>query len=66
MEKADLSPIFVFLFYILRCLVPLGIMLGVSYLLRRLGLIQEGPPPPSDWNNGDNNEDQNQGGLTNG
>jgi hypothetical protein len=40
------NPVIITLMFILRCLVPLLIMLGVSYLLKRLGLIEEAPPPP--------------------
>ncbi len=64
MNKADLNPAYIALFYVLRCLVPLGIMLGISYLLRRLGLIKEPAHPPKDWN-GDNNEPAD-GGLAHG
>lgn len=43
MDNNSGNPIFVALFFILRCLIPLVIMLGISYLLRKLGLIV--PPP---------------------
>lgn len=33
------SPVFVALLFILRCLVPLAILFGISYLLRKLGLV---------------------------
>ena len=39
MENANTNPFLVALFFIVRCLVPLLIMLGVSYLLKRFGLI---------------------------
>ena len=55
MDKADLNPLYIIFLYIMRCLVPLGLMLGVSYLLRRLGLIREAPPPPENWD-GDNTQ----------
>jgi hypothetical protein len=29
--------------FVARCLVPVGLLLGLSYLLQRLGLVQ-GPP----------------------
>ncbi len=35
------SPILVVVLFILRCLVPLIILLGLSYLLRKLGLVSE-------------------------
>jgi hypothetical protein len=42
-------------------------MLGVSYVLRRLGLIAETPPPPEEPSNGGNNNNLNQdGGLAHG
>ncbi len=61
MDKVDLNPVFIILLYILRCLVPLGIMLGITYLLRRFGLIQEPPHAPENWN-----EDQNGNGAAKG
>lgn len=70
MDKGSLGWLYIILLYILRCLVPLGIMLGISYLLRRFGLIRESPRPPKGWNN---NQDQPQqqndtlgGGLAHG
>ena len=54
MDKGNLAPVYVVLFYIIRCVVPLGIMLGISYLLRRLGLVSKPPPAPKGWN-GENN-----------
>lgn len=64
MDEVDLNPIYVALLYVLRCLVPLGIMLGFSYLLRRFGLIKAPPPPPKDWNDDENGEAK--GGLAHG
>jgi hypothetical protein len=49
MERANLNPLYIILLYFLRCVVPLGLMLGVSYLLRRFGFIKETPPPPEEW-----------------
>ena len=54
MDKATANPLLVGLFFVLRCLVPLFIMLGISYLLRRLGLIQPPSEPPAGWENGNN------------
>jgi hypothetical protein len=54
MSEAAESPIVVALLFALRCLVPLLLMLGVSYLLKRLGLIAEPPQAPSEENNGNN------------
>ena len=66
MDKVNLNPLFVIALYVLRCLVPLGLMLGVSYLLRRFGLIKETPPPPKDWDNDQNNNGTANGGMTHG
>ena len=60
MDKATVNAFFVALMFILRCLIPLVIMLGISYLLRRLGFIAESPTPPADYedeNRQDNNND---------
>ncbi len=43
------NPVFVALLFILRCLVPVAILLGISYLLRRLGLVAETLEPPSGY-----------------
>lgn len=56
MSESPASPIFVALLFILRCLVPLGILFGISYLLRRLGLVAETPEPPSGYD--ENGDDQ--------
>lgn len=53
------------LLFVLRCLVPLLLMLGLSYLLKRLGLIKPPPPPPPDRDNGNNNK-TNGGGVAHG
>lgn len=39
MNETAANPIFVALLFILRCLVPLAILFGISYLLRRFGLV---------------------------
>lgn len=52
-EKASPDPVVVVLLFILRCAVPLGIMLGVSYLLRKFGLIAEPSPPPIELEEGE-------------
>ena len=64
------NPVFVVLLFILRCLVPVAILLGVSYLLRKLGLVAEPPEPPSGYDDGDdlpphdNEEDEKEGDPT--
>lgn len=63
MDKATANPLMVGLFFILRCLVPLVVMLGVSYLLKRLGFIQPATEPPAGWDNeNDENGDHNEPG----
>jgi hypothetical protein len=58
MNETAANPIIVALLFILRCLVPLAILLGVSYLLRRLGLVAvESPEPPDELDN-DKDEDE--------
>lgn len=48
MNETTGSPFFVALLFILRCLVPLAILFGVSYLLRRLGLVNIENSEPSE------------------
>ena len=48
MENANANPLVVGFLCFLRCLVPLIIMLGISYLLRRFGLISEAPERPEE------------------
>lgn len=60
METAN--PIVIVLLFVLRCLVPLLIMLAISYILRRLGFIRDLPPPPEESNGVNNGE----GGLVHG
>ena len=52
--------------FVLRCLVPLLLMLGVSYLLKRFGLISPPPPPPPDRDNENNHDKSNGGGVAHG
>ncbi len=65
MSEAE-SPIVVALLFAVRCLVPLLIMLGVSYLLKRLGLIAEPPAPPPGENNGKGGRLKPGGGVSHG
>ena len=56
MNDTSANPVFVVLLFILRCVVPLAILFGVSYLLRKMGLVAvESPEPPDDF--GDGNEE---------
>jgi hypothetical protein len=68
MQETAESPIVVALLFVARCVVPLLLMLGISYLLRRLGLIAEPPPPPENNDSGSrgNNGNQNGGGVAHG
>lgn len=68
MPEAAESPIVVAILFALRCLVPLVLMLGVSYLLKRLGLIAEPPaaPPDEDNGNGSNGKRKPGGGVAHG
>lgn len=50
MDEPTANPLIVALLFMLRCLLPLAIMLGVSYLLRKWGLISQPPPPPPNGN----------------
>lgn len=52
MQESSANPLIVVLLFLVRCLVPLALMLGASYLLRRLGLITEPSPPPNHQVNG--------------
>ncbi len=47
MENTPVNPFIVTIFFIARCLVPLVIMLGISYLLQKLGVIRQPPKRPS-------------------
>jgi hypothetical protein len=49
MNTPDSNPLFVVLLFLLRCLVPLAVMLGVSYLLRKFGFIKVPTALPSDY-----------------
>ena len=68
MQEATEGPIFLVeaLLFVLRCLVPLLLMLGVSYLLKRFGLISPPPPPPPDRDNDNNHDKSNGGGVAHG
>jgi len=48
MGDATANPVFVALICIARCLVPLILLFGISYLLRRFGVIAKPTPPPEE------------------
>ncbi|HQV62550.1 MAG TPA: hypothetical protein PKV19_01015 [Anaerolineales bacterium] len=41
MNESFTSSLFMAVMFVLRCLIPLGILFGISYLLRRLELVNE-------------------------
>jgi hypothetical protein len=63
MDDSGANPLVVALLFLVRCLVPLALMLGISYLLRRLGLITE---PPPEENGTQERQDTRKGGRGHG
>jgi hypothetical protein len=63
MDNTSANPIIVFLLCVARCLVPMLILLGVSYLLRRFGFIKAPPLPPDENNEVGENHSLGEGGL---
>jgi hypothetical protein len=57
------NPFIIGLMFVGRCLVPLLVMLGVSYLLHELGLLRETPPPPAEMASSKDSDVE--GGLSN-
>lgn len=55
MEETVANPLVITLMFVARCVVPLFIMLGISYLLKRAGFIKE-PPEPPNGNMGNGNQ----------
>ena len=64
----DANPFIVSLFFLARCLIPLLVMLAVSYALKRLGLLPEAPPPEETDQGQDDHAttDDNNGGFAHG
>lgn len=61
MNETAANPVFVAFLFILRCLVPLAVLFGISYLLRRLGLVTiESPEPPDETDTQDEDPNNNQ------
>ena len=51
MDEPSTNQFFVALLFVLRCLVPLAVLFGISYLLRKMGLVAvESPEPPDEDN----------------
>jgi hypothetical protein len=55
MGEASANPVFVALLCIARCLIPLLILFGISYLLRRFGVIAKPTPPTNEYQNSEDN-----------
>lgn len=67
MDEMTANPFVIILFFIIRCLIPLAIMLGISYIIRRFGLVTAPPPPPKEpENEADNHQIDTNGGLAHG
>ena len=49
------NPIYVALLCIARCLIPLMVLFGISYLLRRFGLVAKPAPPPDEFQSSEDN-----------
>lgn len=47
MNDSSTGPVVIFFLFILRCLIPLAIMFGISYILQRLGLVGYHTPDES-------------------
>ena len=46
MNENFTSSLFMAVMFVLRCLIPLGILFGISYLLRRFHLVNDNPGEP--------------------
>jgi hypothetical protein len=55
MVDVTANPVYVALLCIGRCLIPLLILFGVSYLLRRFGVIAKPAPPPAEFQSSEDN-----------
>ncbi len=64
MSESSANPLWVTLICVARCAVPLLLMLGVTYLLKRLGLIAEPAHKPPETENGEGSDDE--GGMAHG
>ena len=61
MNESASNPFVQVVFFCLRCGVPVVLMLGVSYLLKRMGVIAPAPKPPPGWDDGTDEEDSETG-----
>ena len=48
MNESSASSFYMVLLFVLRCIVPLAILFGISYLLRRMGLVAIEAPEPKE------------------
>jgi len=55
MGDATVNPVYIALLCIARCLIPLLILFGVSYLLRRFGVVARPAPPPEEYEGSEDN-----------
>lgn len=55
MQEATANPVWVALLCVARCLIPLLILLGISYLLKKFGFIAETPAPPNGYADDEDN-----------
>jgi hypothetical protein len=55
MGDVSANPVYVAMLCIARCLIPLLILFGISYLLRRFGVIAKPAPPPTEYENSEDN-----------
>jgi len=56
MNEPSANQFFVVLLFVLRCLVPLAVLFGISYLLRKMGLVAVEAPEPPDENDSEAGE----------
>jgi hypothetical protein len=55
MNNVAANPVYVALLCAARCLIPLVILFGISYLLRRLGVVAKPAPPPAGYQDNEEN-----------
>ncbi|MGE5124504.1 MAG: hypothetical protein ACM3H7_08295 [Acidobacteriaceae bacterium] len=55
MGDATVNPVYIALLCIARCLIPLLVLFGISYLLRRLGVISKPTPPTEEYESSEDN-----------
>jgi hypothetical protein len=62
MNEPSANPAFVFFLFILRCLIPIAVLLGISYLLRMLGLVAPSPESNDEYDEDDEDDDNSANG----